>query len=145
MRERNKMQTYQDVLDFAEKNPVCTLATVEGDQPRVRGFFTVFFADDKIYFTTGAPKEVYKQLVKNPKVELCYLTPGFGIMLRISGTIEFVNDRAKKQKLIEEKSYLKDFTPDSPEFILMKLPHGTARFWTITDNMREKAATAIEF
>jgi len=145
MRVRNQMQTYQDVLDFVRKNPVCTLATVEGDQPRVRGFFTIFFDDEVIYFTTGAPKDVYTQLVKNPKVELCYLTPGFGIMLRIAGSIEFVDDRAKKQKLIEEKSYLKGFTADSPDFMLMRLPHGTARFWTITDNMREKDVAVIEF
>jgi len=145
MRKRNRMSSYADVLDFVNKNPVCTLATVEGDQPRVRGFFTVFFDDDRIYFTTGAPKEVYKQLVKNPKVELCYLTQGFGIMLRIAGTVEFVDDREKKQKLIEEKSYLKDFTADSLEFILLRLPHGTARFWTITDNMREKEMRVIEF
>jgi pyridoxamine 5'-phosphate oxidase len=145
MRERNKMQTYQDVFDFVKKNSVCTLATVDGDQPCVRGFFTVFFDDDQIYFTTGAPKNVYRQLVKNPKVELCYLTPGFGIMLRIAGTIEIVDDLTKKQKLIEEKSYLKDFTADSPEFILLRLPHGTARFWTITDNMREKETRTIEF
>jgi len=145
MRKRNQMLSYADVLNFVKKNPVCTLATVEADQPRVRGFFTVFFDDDRIYFTTGSPKEVYKQLVKNPKVELCYLTPGFGIMLRIAGTIEFVDDCEKKQKLIEEKSYLKDFTADSPEFILLRLPHGTARFWTITDNMREKETRVIEF
>jgi uncharacterized pyridoxamine 5'-phosphate oxidase family protein len=145
MRERNKMQTYQDVLDFVKKNPVCTLATTDGDQPRVRGFFTILFGDEVIYFTTGAPKDVYKQLVRNPKVELCYLTPGFGTMLRIAGMVEFVDDRAKKQKLIEEKSYLKDYTADSPEFILLRLPHGTARFWTIADNLREKDAKVIEF
>ena len=145
MRVRNKMQTYQDILDFVKKNPICTIATVDNDQPRVRAFFTIFFDDDRIYFTTGAPKDVYKQMVKNPRVELCYLTPGLGAMLRISGTIEFVDDRAKKQKLIKEKSYLKNFTADSPEFILLRLPRGTARFWTITDNMREKDAQAIEF
>ncbi len=145
MRKRNQMSSYRDVVEFIKKNPVCMLATIEADQPRVRGFFTVFFDDDRIYFTTGAPKDVYKQLVRNPKVELCYLTSGFGIMLRIAGTIEFVDDREKKQKLIEEKSYLKDFTADSPEFILLRLPHGMARFWTIADNMREKDATLIEF
>jgi uncharacterized pyridoxamine 5'-phosphate oxidase family protein len=139
------MSSYHDVVEFIKKNPICTFATTDGDQPRVRGFFTVFFDDDKIYFTTGAPKDVYKQLVKNPRVELCYLTPGFGTMLRIAGTMEFVDDRAKKQKLIEEKNYLKDFTPGSPEFILMKLPHGTARFWTITDNMREQDTKVIVF
>lgn len=145
MRKRNQMSSYADVVDFIRKNPVCTLATADGGQPRVRGFFTIFFDDDILCFTTGAPKDVYKQLIKNPKVELCYLTPGFGTMLRVAGTIEFVDDRAKKQKLIEEKSYLKDFTADSPEFVLMKLQHGTARFWTITDNMREKETKVIEF
>lgn len=145
MRKRNQMASYHDVVEFIKKNPICTLATTDGDQPRVRGFFTVFFDDDRIYFTTGAPKDVYKQLVRNPKVELCYLTPGFGIMLRIAGTVEFVDDRGKKQQLIEEKSYLKGFTADSPEFILLRLPHGTARFWTIADNMREKDAKVIEF
>ena len=145
MRKRNQMSSYADVLDFIKKNPVCTLATVDNEQPRVRAFFTVFLDDDRIYFTTGAPKEVYQQLVRNPRVELCYLTPGLGMMLRIAGTIEFVDDRVKKQRLIEEKIYLKSFTADSPEFILLRLPHGTARFWTITDNMREKDATLIEF
>ncbi len=145
MRERNQMSSYNDVVAFIKKNAICTLATTDGDQPRVRGFFTIFFDDEVIYFTTGAPKDVYKQLIRNPKVELCYLTQGFGIMLRIAGTIEFVEDREKKQKLIEEKSYLKNFTADSPEFILLRLPHGTARFWTITDNMRERDAKVIEF
>ena len=145
MRKRNQMSSYADVVDFIKKNPVCTFATMDKEQPRVRGFFTIFFDDDAIYFTTGAPKDVYKQLTRNPKVELCYLTPGFGTMLRIAGTVEFVDDRAKKQKLIAEKPYLKDFTPDSPEFILLRLSHGTARFWTITDNMREKDTKAIEF
>lgn len=145
MRVRNKMQTYKDVLDFVKKNPVCTLATIDNDQPRVRAFFTVFLDDDLIYFTTGSPKEVYKQLVKNPQIELCYLTPGLGTMLRIAGAVEFVDDRLKKQHLIEEKGYLRNFTADSPELILLRLPHGTARFWTITDNMREKDGAVIEF
>ena len=145
MRKRNLMASYSDVIDFIKKNPICTFATVEGNQPRVRGFFTILFDDDCIYFTTGAPKDVYQQLIINPKVELCYLTPGFGTMLRIAGSVEFVDDRVKKQKLIEEKPYLRDFTPDSPEFILLRLTHGTARFWTITDTMRGKDTRAIEF
>jgi len=145
MRKRNQMSSYADVIDFIKKNPVCTIATIDNGQPRVRAFFTVFLDDDRIYFTTGSPKEVYKQLVNNPRVELCYLTPGQGMMLRIAGAIEFVDDRLKKQRLIEEKSYLRNFTADSPEFILLRLPHGTARFWTITDNMREKDGALIEF
>lgn len=47
--------TYQDVLAFVQENPVCFIATADGDQPRVRGFLTVLFNDKKIYFTTGTP------------------------------------------------------------------------------------------
>jgi uncharacterized pyridoxamine 5'-phosphate oxidase family protein len=136
--------SFQDVLAFVKQNPVCTLATIEGDQPRARGFFSLLFDDNAIYFTTGTPKDVYQQLEKNRKVELCYLSPAMK-MLRIAGTIEFVDDRVKKQQLIEEKSYLKGFTADDPRFVLLRMTHGTARFWTLADNMREQRLPEIEF
>jgi len=133
-----------DVLAFIQKNPVCTLATMDGDQPRARGFFSLLFDDNAIYFTTGSPKDVYTQLEKNSKVELCYLSPSFR-MLRITGSMEIVDDRAKKEQLIRGKSYLRGFTADDPRFILLRLPHGRARFWTLADNMRERQLNEIEF
>jgi len=60
----------QDYIKFATENPFCSLATTEGDQPRVRTFM-FWFGDEKgFYFETLAPKEVCKQLKKNPKVEV---------------------------------------------------------------------------
>ncbi len=137
--------TYQDVIGFVKENPVFSFATMDGDQPRVRGFLSVFFDDDLIYFTTGAMKKVYKQLSANQKVELCYFAVGYNKMLRITGEVEFVNDLDKKQKLIESQDYLKGFQADSPEFILMRIPHGAARFWTIADNMKEDELEVVEF
>lgn len=133
-----------DVMAFVKANPACTIATVEGDQPRVRGFLAVTFDDDRIYFTTGAAKNVYRQLSKNPKVELCFLTPEFGTMLRISGEMEVVEDREKKRTLIDERDYLKGFKADDPAFILLRLANGKARFWTIESNMKEDELEVIE-
>lgn len=137
----------KNVLAFARENPVCTIATMDGDQPRVRAFLTVLFDDDKIYFTTASTKNVCKQIMKNPKIELCYCSQDFSKMMRISGEIEIIDDRQKKQKLLDEREYLKSFggNVDDPVFILLKLSHGRARFWTLKDNMREDEIQVIEF
>ena len=117
---------------------------MDGDQPRARGFFSLLFDDNAIYFTTGSPKDVYTQLEKNRKVELCYLSPSFR-MLRVTGIVEIVDDCSKKERLIKEKSYLKGFTADDPRLILLRLSHGSARFWTLADNMRERQLDEIKF
>jgi pyridoxamine 5'-phosphate oxidase len=134
----------EDVLSFIKENPVCAIATVEGDQPRVRWFLSLLFDDGKIYFTTGATKSVWKQMAANPKVELCYIAPNFSRMLRITGVIEEVDDKAKKQKLIETQDYLKGFSADDPIYKLLRVVRGKARFWTMTDNLRESELKTVE-
>ncbi len=139
--------SYEEVLAFVKQNPVCFIATIDGDRPRVRGFLTVLFNDGKIYFTTGATKGVYKQISANPNIELCYCSPDFRKMLRINGAIEIIDDREKKQQLLNERDYLKSFggKVDDPRFILLRLSHGKAHFWTIQQNMRENEIPVIEF
>ena len=61
----------QEVYEFLKKCGTYYLATVEGDQPRVRPFGTVDIFEDKLYIQTGKVKDVSKQIQKNPKVELC--------------------------------------------------------------------------
>jgi len=139
--------TYQDVVAFVRENPACFIATIDGDQPRVRGFLAILFDDGLIYFTTGTMKSVYTQLARNPKIELCFCSKDFMTSLRISGEIEIVDDLKKKQQLVNERDYLKPFKDkaDDPSFILLRLPHGKARFWTIQQNMHESEIPVIEF
>ena len=137
----------EDVLAFVRENPACFISTMDGDQPRVRGFLTVLFDDGKLYFTTGTMKRVYDQIKKNPKIELCYASRDFRKTLRISGKIEIIGDREKKQQLLDERDYLRHFggKVDDPRFILLCLSHGKAHFWTIEQNMREREIPVIEF
>jgi uncharacterized pyridoxamine 5'-phosphate oxidase family protein len=141
---READMSFDDVIAFVRENPACTLATMEGEQPRARGFLSIILDDEKIYFTTGATKRVWKQISENPKVELCYFTPDFSRMLRIAGEIEEVDDPEKKQKLIDERDYLKGFSADDPVFKLLRLKNGKARFWTLADNMKEDGLEVIE-
>ena len=52
------------------------LATAEGDQPRVRPFGTVHIYNGKLYIQTGKIKPVSKQLISNPKAEICAFKDG---------------------------------------------------------------------
>lgn len=60
----------KEVYDFLKKCNTYYLATVEGDQPRVRPFGTIDLFEDKLYIQTGKVKNVSKQIQANPKVEI---------------------------------------------------------------------------
>lgn len=64
------------VLDFLKKAEVYYLATVEGDQPRVRPFGTVNEFEGKLYIQTGKVKPTSHQLAANPKAEICAFKDG---------------------------------------------------------------------
>ena len=64
------------VYDFLKKAEVYYLATVEGDQPRVRPFGTVNEFEGRLYIQTGKVKPTSRQLAENPKAELCAFLEG---------------------------------------------------------------------
>lgn len=83
------------VCEFLKKAGTYYLATVEGDQPRVRPFGTAHIFEGKLYIQTGKVKPVSKQLAENPKAELCAFKDG--MWLRIA--CELVeDDRMKARK-----------------------------------------------
>lgn len=64
------------VHDFLKKAETYYLATVEGDQPRVRPFGTINEFEGKLYIQTGKIKPTSRQLAANPKAELCAFCDG---------------------------------------------------------------------
>ena len=85
-------------LDFLKKAEVYYLATVEGDQPRVRPFGTVNEFEGKLYIQTGKVKPTSHQLAANPKAEICAFANGAWIRV----ACELVEDdrlEAKKSML----------------------------------------------
>ena len=75
------------------------VATTEGDQPRVRPFDSVVAYDGKIYFETTQNKNVYRQLVENPKIEIFCLNESGS--LRLTGVARAETDDNKKQEVIK--------------------------------------------
>lgn len=71
--------------------------------------FNVVADETGFYFHTGAMKPIYSQLKTNNKVEVCFYhqSENAGTMMRVTGTVEFVDDVKLKAKLIEERQFLK--------------------------------------
>lgn len=88
----------KQVYDFLKKAGTYYLATVEGNQPRVRPFGTVNEFEGKLYIQTGKVKPVSHQIAANPKVEICAFSGGEWIRI----ACELVEDdrvEAKKAML----------------------------------------------
>ncbi len=77
------------------------LATVDGDQPRVRPFGTVNSYDGKLYIQTGKSKDVSKQIHKNPKVEICACKDGEWVRI----ACELVEDDRREARVAMLDAY----------------------------------------
>lgn len=71
----------QRVYEFIKNAGTYYLATVDGDQPRVRPFGTVNIFEDKLYIQTGKAKPCAQQMAANPKIEICAFAGGAWIRL----------------------------------------------------------------
>ena len=83
------------VYEFLKTAETYYLATVEGDQPRVRPFGTVNIFENKLYIQTGKSKNVAKQISSNPKVEICAMKGDEWI--RVTGTL-VLDERTEAQE-----------------------------------------------
>jgi uncharacterized pyridoxamine 5'-phosphate oxidase family protein len=137
---------FQDYIDFATEHPVCALATVDGDQPRVRTFLLWRANEDGFFFETFTPKDVYKQLKDNPKVEMCFYNNEPDLekakTMRLSGEVEFLDDPDLKKQLLHDWPFLQDA---EPVLELFRIPSGEAFFWTMADALQEKEIERVRF
>ena len=119
------------VCEFLKEAGVYYLATVEGDQPRVRPFGTVHIFEDKLYIQTGKTKPVSKQLAANPKCELSAFKDG--VWLRVAA--ELVEDdrvEAKKSMLDEYTNLRGRYDENDPNTQVLYLKNAVATFSSFT-------------
>jgi pyridoxamine 5'-phosphate oxidase len=98
----------KEILDFLNANPTCYLATVKGNKPHVRAIGMVKADDDGIIIETGTFKDMYKQMVANPNVELCFYNAKSGTQIRVSGAVKPVDDIELKKEIVVQRPFLKE-------------------------------------
>ncbi len=125
----------QEVLEFIRKCGTYYLATVEGDQPRVRPFGTVELFEGKLYIQTGKIKPVSKQLQANPKAELCCFADG--TWLRVSGRLIRDNRREAKKHMLDAYPSLRGmYSEDDDNTEVLYFEDATATFSSFTSAPR---------
>ena len=101
------------VCEFLNSAGAYYLATVEGDQPRVRPFGTAHIFEGRLYIQTGRKKNVSKQIARNGKVEICAFQPKKKSWIRLSGTLVDDDRREAKQAMLDAYPGLKKmYSPD---------------------------------
>ena len=121
----------EKVCEFLKSAGVYYLATVEGDQPRVRPFGTAHIFEGKLYIQTGKSKPVSKQLATNPKCEICAFKDG--VWLRVAA--EMVEDdrvEAKKSMLDEYTNLRAMYDENDANTQVLYLKNAVATFSSFT-------------
>ena len=127
------------VCKFLKDAGTYYLATVEGDQPRVRPFGTAHIFEGRLYIQTGKIKPVSRQLMANPKAEICAFHNGAWV--RIAG--ELVEDdrvEARKSMLDAYPSLRKMYDENDGNTQVFYFKNATATFSSFTS-----APETIEF
>ena len=132
--------TKEEILEFVTNNPVFSLATIEGNLPRVR-MMMLYKADaDGIIFCTGRDKAVHKQLQSNPAAELCFYNEEQGRQVRIEGSVEILDDLELKKKVVEAFPFLKPWVESTgyEVMIIYRIQNAKATTWTMETNFEPK-------
>ena len=125
----------QEIYDFLKKCGTYYLATMEGDQPRVRPFGTIDLFDGKWTIQTGKIKEVSRQILQNPKIEICAFDGA--CWLRVAATaVEDARLQAQEHMLAAYPSLQKMYQPGDGNTQIFTLEHGTDTFYSFTDEPR---------
>ena len=125
------MENIERVCDFLKESGTYYLATTDNDQPRVRPFGTAHIYEGKLYIQTGKSKDVAKQIMANPKVEISAMVKGDWI--RLSGELK-LDDRyeAKKSMLDAYPALQKMYSAEDDNTAVFYFENATATFCSFT-------------
>lgn len=124
----------KEALEFLKSCGTFYLATEEDGQPHVRPFGAVCEFEGKLYFVTNNKKNVYNQMMKNGKVEICGMSKGKWI--RVEGTVkEDLRREARVAMMDDNTAALSSmYTVDDNLMTVLYFENGTATIYSFTED-----------
>ncbi len=131
-----------ELFALINRNPAFFLATVEDGEPRVRGML-LYRADERgIIFHTGTIKDLYRQLLANPAVELCFNDWQENVQVRVRGKAVLVNDLRLKEEIVNSpgREFLKPWVEKQGMDMLavFRVEGCLAHTWSMATNFAAK-------
>ena len=122
--------TMEEVKNFIKECGAYFLATVDGDQPRVRPFGTIEIFEGKLYIQTSKVKDCSKQIQKNGKIEICAMNAEGNKWLRLAGTLVRDDRREPKVHMLDCYPELKSmYSVEDPNTEVLYFKDATATFY----------------
>ena len=125
----------KEVCEFLKKAGTYYIATVDGDRPRVRPFGTADIYDGRLNIQTGLSKDVAKQMLKNPHVEICAFAGER--WLRIAADAVLCDDIKAAEHMLEAYPELRAmYTPGDGNTTVFSIVNAVATFSSFTEPPR---------
>ncbi len=125
------MDNAKRVYDFLEEAGTFYLATVEGDQPRVRPYGAQLFYEGSLYLMSFGETAATRQIAQNPKAELCAFK---GQTLRVACVLIEDQRPVVKKALAEKMPSLKPLLGENGEKgVMYKVTDATATFFKLME------------
>lgn len=136
----------EQIFEVINKNPVFFLSTVEDAEPRVRGMMLYKADETGIVFHSGPFKDVYKQIQKNPNVQMCFYDKEQNIQIRVRGKLEITDDEKLKEEISSHPTrvFMQGWKAGKTKeefynmFSVFRLKNGKANVWTFQTNFAPK-------
>ena len=110
-----------NIIEFLQDSKALFLGTIDENQARVRPISFVMENDGRLFFCTHKAKDLYRQLVSNPNVEICFLDSKMNT-LRISSKVIFTTSPDLQEKALKARPMLqKKFSVGDDNFALYYL------------------------
>jgi pyridoxamine 5'-phosphate oxidase len=130
----------EQILDFINKKPIFALATADENKPHVR-YIMMYRADEEgLVFSTGENKDLNNQLKRNPMVEMCFFSHEEQKQIRVSGTVEELEEIQLKKQIVKDYPFLKEWVDREGYDVLVVyiLKNGKATVWTMETTFAPK-------
>lgn len=130
------------IFMFLNANPAFHLATLEEGAPRVRGMLLYRADNEGIVFHTGAMKDLHRQLLAEPRVELCFTDWQTYVQVRVRGEACLETDAALKREIVDSpgREFLRPWIEERGMEVLSvyRVVHAQSSVWTIAENFEPK-------
>ena len=142
----------EQIFEILNGNLTFFLATVDGNEPRVRGMMLYKANESGIIFHTGPHKDVFHQILKNPNVQMCFYDSAKNIQIRVRGVLEKIDDINVKEEISSHptRAFMKGWKANCKTiddfynmFSVFRLKNGIANVWTFETNFTPKEDIAL--
>lgn len=115
-------------LEFLHKAGVFYLATADDTQPKVRPFGIAAAHNGKLFICTKDQKDCFRQMIKNPKVEICAMFSEDWI--RITGEVSVDTTPEAKESVLRQNPHAQNiYDLNDPHFTVLYLENAQAAIY----------------